>query len=187
LQEWYGDFEDVDPQHRQRLAGGGGAGTGWSKAWKINFWARLLDGNHAYKMYQELLKNSTLNTLFDTHPPFQIDGNFGATAGIIEMLLQSQLADVHLLPALPTAWATGAVRGLVARGGFVVDMTWKSGRLATARLTSRAGAPCVLRTNVPVQVRNAKAKTTTATAAGTTYYLTSFPTKAGASYEVVAK
>ncbi|OGX91259.1 glycoside hydrolase family 95 protein [Hymenobacter coccineus] len=214
LQEWYGDFEDVDPQHRhvsqlfglhpgreisplttpalaaaarQTLLVRGDAGTGWSKAWKINFWARLLDGNHAYKMYQELLKNSTLNNLFDTHPPFQIDGNFGATAGLTEMLLQSQLADVHLLPALPAAWATGAVRGLVARGGFVVDMTWKSGRLATARLTSRAGAPCMLRTTTPVQVLRVQAKSATATAGGVKYYLTSFPTKAGVSYEVVAK
>ncbi|MGI4886188.1 MAG: glycoside hydrolase family 95 protein [Janthinobacterium lividum] len=214
LQEWYGDFADVDPQHRhvsqlfglhpgreisplttpalaaaarQTLVVRGDAGTGWSKAWKINFWARLLDGNHAYKMYQELLKNSTLPNLFDTHPPFQIDGNFGATAGITEMLLQSQLADVHLLPALPAAWATGAVRGLVARGGFVVDMTWHDGRLATACLTSRAGAPCVLRTTTPIQVLNAQAHSTTATAGGVTYYLTSFPTKAGAHYEVVAK
>ncbi|WP_240734661.1 glycoside hydrolase N-terminal domain-containing protein [Hymenobacter sp. UV11] len=214
LQEWYGDFEDVDPQHRhvsqlfglhpgrqisplttpalaaaarQTLVVRGDAGTGWSKAWKINFWARLLDGDHAYKMYQELLKNSTLHNLFDTHPPFQIDGNFGATAGLTEMLLQSHLADVHLLPALPAAWATGAVQGLVARGGFVVDMTWHDGRLVTARLTSRAGAPCVLRTSGPVQVSPAAAKTTTETANGTTYYLTSFPTKLGASYEVVAQ
>ena len=96
-------------------------------------------------------------------------------------------ADVHLLPALPAAWATGAVRGLVARGSFVVDMSWQNGRLTTARLTSRAGAPCVLRTSGPVRVRNVLATSTTATAAGTTYYLTSFPTKAGASYEVVGK
>jgi alpha-L-fucosidase 2 len=214
LQEWYGDFEDEDPQHRhvsqlfglhpgreisplttprfaaaarQTLTVRGDAGTGWSKAWKINFWARLLDGDHSYKMYQELLKNSTLNNLFDTHPPFQIDGNFGATAGITEMLLQSQLADVHLLPALPRAWASGSVQGLVARGGFVVDMTWAGGRLTTAHLTSRAGAPCVLRTAVPVQVRAALARTTTAVANGQTYYLTSFATKAGERYDVTAQ
>jgi alpha-L-fucosidase 2 len=165
----------------------GDEGTGWSKAWKINFWARLLDGNHAYKMYQELLKVSTLNNLFDTHPPFQIDGNFGATAGITEMLLQSQLSDVHLLAALPAAWRTGHVSGLVARGGFVVDMDWRDGKLTKARVLSRTGAPLRLRTNQPVQVKDVAATTTTSQVYDQTQYVTSFPTKAGKTYEIVAQ
>jgi alpha-L-fucosidase 2 len=214
LQEWYGDWPDVDPQHRhvsqlfglhpgreisplrtpqyaaaarKTLEVRGDKGTGWSKAWKINFWARLLDGNHAYKMYQELLKVSTLNNLFDTHPPFQIDGNFGATAGITEMLLQSQLDDVHLLAALPDAWRTGHVSGLVVRGGFVVDMDWRDGKLTKARILSRTGAPMRLRTNVLVKVKEVPATTATSKVYDQAQYVTSFPTKAGKTYEIVAQ
>ena len=123
----------------------GDGATGWSMGWKLNQWARLHDGNHAYTLFGNLLKNGTLDNLWDTHAPFQIDGNFGGTAGITEMLMQSHMGFIHLLPALPDAWSEGSIKGICAKGGFDVDIEWNEGKLTKVVVTSKSGTRCNLR------------------------------------------
>jgi alpha-L-fucosidase 2 len=184
LQEWMEDRDDPNNKHRhvshlwgvhpgteinwketpdlmkaarQSLIYRGDEGTGWSLAWKINFWARFLDGNHAYEMIKMLFRpvqientvytggGGSYTNLFDAHPPFQIDGNFGAPAGMIEMLVQSQLNEISILPALPDALPSGKISGVCARGGFELNFNWEAGKLQKIEVLSKAGQKCILR------------------------------------------
>lgn len=130
----------------------GDGSTGWSRAWKINIWARLHDGDRTYKILSGMVKGQIADNLFDLHPPFQIDGNFGYAAGICEMLVQSHMGEIHLLPALPAAWPAGHVKGIRARGGYELDITWRDGKLDGAAIKPGFGRTCRVRTRVPVKV-----------------------------------
>jgi alpha-L-fucosidase 2 len=219
LLEWYKDFEEEDPHHRhtshlyalhpanliaplktpdlaaaakKTLELRGDDGTGWSLAWKVNMWARLLDGNHAYRLFKNQLRLTKENNteysrhggcypnLFDAHPPFQIDGNFAGTAGVIEMLMQSQNKEIHLLPALPDSWTDGAIKGITAKGNFTVDIKWNDGKMSQAKIVSNKGGICAVRAGEPFVIEKLKIKSEKSSIG----YTVVFETKKGTSYTI---
>lgn len=211
LQEWMVDRDDPENKHRHlshlvavhpgrqispcttpelaeaariSMNARGDGATGWSKAWKINMWARLHDGDRAYKLLGKMIRGNVYDNLLCAHPPFQIDGNFGYAAGVVEMLVQSQMEFIHLLPALPEAWADGRATGLRARGGFEVDLEWKERKLTSSTLRSHKGGECTLRPDLAVNVtRGGKPVATTEIEGGHIV----FPTDAGAEYVITPR
>lgn len=222
LQEWMNDYVDADPIHRhvshlyclhpgndisanktpalfnackQTLIMRGDGGTGWSRTWKIAFWARLLDGNHAYKLLQNNMElctergfseiGGTYPNLLNACPPYQIDGNFGVVEGICEMLLQSHLKEIHLLPALPDAWPDGYIAGLKARGVYDIRVIeWKKGKLAKAEIVSNNSGVCKLRTQQAVIINGTKQHSVEEISTAGKTYLTTFSTVAGKTYTI---
>jgi len=210
LQEWMVDRDDPNDHHRHlshliavhpgrqisplttpkfaeaarvSMNGRGDGGTGWSKAWKISIWARLHDGDRAYKLLSEFMKRNVYPNMFGYHPPFQIDGNFGYAAGVCEMLLQSHMGQIHLLPGLPKAWPAGKVNGIRARGGFELDIEWQDGKLARAAIRSANGTPCRLSSEAPLDI-TCSGKPVKAEKDGNTL---TFATIKGGEYTVVPK
>lgn len=179
----HGDHALIDAARRTLVSRGDG-GTGWSRAWKIACWARLQDGNHAYALLKAALmlsinsEGGVYANLFDAHPPFQIDGNFGATAGVAEMLLQSYSGEICMLPALPDVWKQGRVKGLKAVGNFEIGMHWDEGKIVKASIISHSGKPCTIRTLYPIRIEGVKA----IQRREGEYYLYSFNTKMGKEY-----
>jgi alpha-L-fucosidase 2 len=225
LQEWAEDYKDTDPTHRhvshllclhpgndisanktpelfnackKTLETRGDGGTGWSRAWKIAFWARLLDGNHAYKLIQSDLElctergfsetGGTYPNLLNACPPYQIDGNFGVVEGMSEMLMQSHLKEIHLLPALPDAWASGSISGLKARGGYTLEnLVWKKGKLTTAVLGSKNNGVCKLRTQQPIKIKGVSVQSKEETSPAGKTWINTFEVKAGKKYSITSK